>query len=117
LQSYFSLIFIGFTGKKICHAGPPIAYERMCGPMKGAIIGAIVYEGWAPNIEAAEKMAASGQIEYQPCHHYSAVGPMTGVLSPSFPVFVVENTAFKNKVYIASIRSSIRILDLLFKRF
>jgi hypothetical protein len=70
----------------------------MCGPMRGAIIGATIYEGWAKDPESAEKLAASGAIEFAPCHHYNAVGPMAGILSPSFPVAVVENTAFKNKV-------------------
>lgn len=89
----------GFTGKKICHAGPPISWEKMCGPMRGAIIGAIVYEGWAKDIASAEIMAGSGQVEFAPCHHYGAVGPMAGILSPSFPVAIVENKNGGNKAY------------------
>ena len=41
----------------ILHAGPPIAWDRMCGPMRGAVAGAIVLEGWAPDLETAVKMA------------------------------------------------------------
>jgi len=67
----------------ILHAGPPVAWENMCGPMQGAIVGAILYEGWAPSPQAAEKLAGSGEIAFAPCHHHGAVGPMAGIVSPS----------------------------------
>jgi hypothetical protein len=47
----------------------------MCGPMQGAVAGAIVFEGWARNLKAAEKLAASGGIAFHPNHKYGAVGP------------------------------------------
>ena len=31
----------------ILHAGPPLGWGRMCGPLRGAVCGAIVFEGWA----------------------------------------------------------------------
>ena len=40
-------------GRTILHAGPPIAWARMCGPMRGAAIGAILFEGWATTPEEA----------------------------------------------------------------
>jgi hypothetical protein len=80
-------------GRMLLHAGPPIAFTEMCGPMQGAICGAILFEGWAPDIDAARKLATSGQIAFAPCHDHGAVGPMSGVISPSMPVFVVENSA------------------------
>ena len=83
----------------ILHAGPPIEYERMCGPMRGAIAGAIVFEGWASDLEAAEAMAESGAITLMPNHHFDAVGPMTGLTTRSMPVMVVENRAFGNRAY------------------
>ncbi|MEM5775884.1 MAG: DUF1116 domain-containing protein, partial [Anaerolineaceae bacterium] len=87
-------------GKRtILHAGPPIGWQRMGGPMKGAIIGAILYEGWAATREEAEQYAAGGQITYAPCHHYGAVGPMAGVISPSMPVWIVENKVTGQKGY------------------
>ena len=89
----------GFSGKMILHAGPPISWDRMCGPMRGAIIGAIQYEGWAATEEEAEKMAASGEITYDPNHHHNAVGPMAGIISPSMPVFIMENRKFGNFSY------------------
>ena len=86
--------------RMLLHAGPPIAWERMSGPLKGAIIGAILYEGWANTSEEAEAMASRGKIIFEPCHHHQAVGPMAGVISPSMPVFIVENKTFKNKAYV-----------------
>src|SRR5439155_3580418 len=74
----------------LLHAGPPITWERMSGPLRGAIIGALLYEGLATDIAAAEQLAASGEIAFAPCHHYYAVGPMAGVTSASMPVQVIE---------------------------
>ena len=69
--------------------------------MRGAIAGAIVYEGWAPDLNEAEKLAASGTIEFHPNHHFDAVGPMTGMTTVSMPVFVIENARFGNRAYCA----------------
>jgi len=81
----------GLGPRHLLHAGPPIAWARMCGPMRGAVIGAILYEGWADTPDAAERLADGGGVTFAPCHHFGAVGPMAGVLSPSMPVFIVEN--------------------------
>jgi Protein of unknown function (DUF1116) len=89
----------GMTDRMILHAGPPIAWEAMCGPMQGAIIGAILYERWATSLEDARKLAGSGKITYAPCHHHQAVGPMAGVISPSMPVWIVENQNGGNRAY------------------
>ena len=89
----------GMSARMILHAGPPIEWERMCGPMQGAIVGAILYEGWASDPEAARALAASGKIALEPCHHHAAVGPMAGVTSPSMPVWIVRDTAHGNRVY------------------
>ncbi|MCX7962771.1 MAG: DUF1116 domain-containing protein [Burkholderiales bacterium] len=85
----------------VLHAGPPIDWARMCGPLRGAIAGAIVFEGWAPDLRAAARLAASGAIEFQPNHRFAAVGPMTGVTTGSMPVLVVENRAkgARNRAY------------------
>ena len=83
--------------RRILHSGPPIAWNDMCGPQQGAICGAILYEGWANSLEAAEALAGSGKIALEPCHKHGAVGPMAGITSPSMPVWVVENTAAKNR--------------------
>jgi len=79
------------TPTTILHAGPPIAWERMCGAMRGGIIGALLYEHLAGTPEEAEKLAASGAIRFAPCHSRDAVGPMAGIISASMPVMIVEN--------------------------
>ena len=84
---------LGLEERQLLHAGPPIEWDRMAGPVQGAVIGAILFEGWATTPEDATEMAASGRIGLSPCHHHGAVGPMAGVISPSMPVIVVENTA------------------------
>lgn len=78
-------------GRTLLHAGPPIAWERMCGPMRGALIGATLFEGWAETPEEAESQLDSGEITVDPCHHHGAVGPMAGVIAPSMPVFVATD--------------------------
>ena len=98
---------IGVAGKvlpnmaerMILHGGPPIAWEDMCGPMQGAIIGAILYEGWAKDTTGAGALASSGEIVFEPCHHHAAVGPMAGVISPSMPVWMVVNAAHGNQAF------------------
>ncbi len=81
------------SGPKLLHAGPPIAWASMCGPMKGALIGAVMYEGWAGTADEATALLARGHVGLEPCHHHGAVGPMSGVISPSMPVWVVEDPA------------------------
>jgi hypothetical protein len=78
----------------VLHAGPPLGWERMCGPLRGAVCGAIVFEGWADDLAAGEKLAASGAVKFAPNHHFGAVGPMTGITTKSMPLLVVENRAF-----------------------
>ena len=80
----------GMTRDTVLHAGPPIAWERMSGPMRGAIVGALMYEGLARDNDDAERLAASGGVRFDPCHHHAAVGPMAGATTASMPVLVVE---------------------------
>ncbi len=89
----------GMEKKRILHSGPPVAWDRMCGPTRGAIIGALMYEGLADTAGEAEMLASSGDIEYAPCHDHATVGPMAGIVSASMPVFVVRNEAFGNLAY------------------
>ncbi len=91
----------GMGERQLLHAGPPIGWERMSGPLRGAVIGAAIFEGWAEDEAAATAMAAGGEIDFAPCHHHASVGPMAGVTSPSMAVYRVENaehgnTAFSN---------------------
>ena len=89
----------GMKPNLLLHAGPPIAWNRMCGPMRGAVIGACIYERLASDPGDAEQLAASGGIEFAPCHEHRAVGPMAGIISASMPVFIVSNSAYGNTSY------------------
>ena len=89
----------GMTGKTILHAGPPIKWTKMSGPLKGAIIGALIYEGYAGDKEEAIKLAESEEICYSPCHHHNTVGPMAGVVSASMPVWILQNKTYGNYSY------------------
>lgn len=83
----------------VLHAGPPIAWERMSGPLRGAIIGGLIYEGLATDEDSAVKLVESGQIKFDSCHHHNAVGPMAGVTTASMPVWIIKNEAFGNYAY------------------
>ena len=83
----------------VMHAGPPITWDRMSGPLRGAVVGGLIYEGLAKTPEEAEKLAMSGEIEFDPCHHHQAVGPMAGVVTASMPVFIIENKTQGNFAY------------------
>jgi hypothetical protein len=65
----------GMHDRMILHAGPPIEWERMCGPTRGAVMGALIYEGLVQDEDQARLLAESGAIEFSPCHHHHAVGP------------------------------------------
>lgn len=79
------------NNRVLLHAGPPIEFENMTGPMQGSCIGAVLFEGWADNEEEARKLLESGEVKFSPCHHVNAVGPMGGITSGNMPVLVVEN--------------------------
>ena len=89
----------GMTKKTILHAGPPVTWDKMCGPVRGAVIGGLIYEGLAANKEEAEKLAASGEITFDSCHHHNAVGPMAGIVTYSMPVWKVVNKPSGNYAY------------------
>lgn len=82
---------LGLGGRIVLHAGPPISWERMCGPMRGGILAAILFERWASGPAEAVELAESGEVAFAPCHSRGGVGPMTGIISPSMPVIVIED--------------------------
>jgi hypothetical protein len=84
---------------KILHAGPPVAWDQMCGPMQGSIVGGILYERLAETPEQAFELAGSGAFEFAPCHSLDAVGPMAGIITPRMPLMVIENTKHGTRAY------------------
>src|SRR4051812_20453479 len=73
----------------------------MCGPMRGAVMGIAVFEGWAKDLDDAASIAAAGSFTFHPNHDFGAVGPMTGLTTRTQPVMVVENRTFGNRAYCA----------------
>jgi hypothetical protein len=90
---------LGLADRTLLHAGPPIEWERASGPMRGALIGACLFEGWADSEESAERMLAAGDITLDPCHHHRAVGPMAGVTSPSMWMWCLEDPVHGGKAF------------------
>ncbi len=107
LEGRPSIVGIGVAGEVVpgmrkdlvLHSGPPVTWERMCGPMRGAVVGGLIHEGLARDRKEAEALAASGGVRFEPCHHHDAVGPMAGVMTASMPVWILENSAFGNRAY------------------
>ncbi|MDP1715110.1 MAG: DUF1116 domain-containing protein [Anaerolineales bacterium] len=89
----------GMKDNLFLHAGPPIEWARMSGPLRGAIIGAMLFEGFAKSEAEATSMVERGEIEFDACHHHGTVGPMAGVTSASMKVYVVENVEHGNKSF------------------
>ena len=89
----------GMRPDLILHAGPPIEWPRMSGPLRGAVIGALLFEGLAADEAAAEAMAAGGEVQFEPCHHHAAVGPMAGVISASMAVYILEDLTYGGRAY------------------
>ncbi len=85
--------------RTLLHAGPPIAWSRMCGPMRGAVIGAVLLEGWARDAGTAEQLLDTGGVSLRPAHDAGAVGPMAGVVAPSMPVVIVEDARTRRRAY------------------
>ncbi len=92
-------VLVGMEKYTIGHAGPPLAWDEMCGPLQGAVLGAAVYEGLAETLEEAEKLVLDGKITFKPNHEMGAVGPMTGMITYSMPLWEVKNETFGNVAY------------------
>ena len=87
----------GFDQGMFLHAGPPVEWDDCSGPLRGALIGAMLYEGLADHPDAAVELGPS--LELSPCHHHRSVGPMAGVISSSMPVAVVADGAGTGVAY------------------
>lgn len=89
----------GMREDLLLHAGPPITWERASGPMRGALTGALIFEGKAKDEESARKLIESGEIKLDPCHHHQSAGPMAGVICPSMSVYILEDKKHNHKTY------------------
>ncbi len=91
--------FLRDNAKALLHAGPPRPWSTMCNAMKGAIVGMVLLEGWAQTVEEAYKLMDSGEVKTAANNEHSSVGPMSGIITPSFPVFVVHNKTYNNRSF------------------
>jgi len=90
---------LGLGPREFLHAGPPVDWADAAGPLRGALIGAMLYEGLATSVDEAERLGASGAIALAPCHSRGAVGPMAGVVSASMPMSVFEDSVYGRHAY------------------
>jgi hypothetical protein len=90
---------LGLKPREFLHAGPPVGWADASGPLRGALAGAIVYEGLAKDVDEAGRIAASGGVSLAPCHSRGTVGPMAGVVSASMPVSVIEDVEHGGRAY------------------
>jgi hypothetical protein len=84
----------------VLHAGPPLGWSRMCEPMQASVLCAVRYEGWAANDDAARGLIETGRVTLAPCHHWRAVGPMTGIITRSMPVLIVVDRARGTRAHV-----------------
>jgi hypothetical protein len=89
----------GMTDDLLLHAGPPIEWKRASGPLRGAVTGALLFEGRARDEAGAIDLIERGEVRLEPCHHHGAVGPMAGVISPSMKVYVVEDATHGHRTF------------------
>ncbi len=96
----------GLKDKMILHSGPPVNWEKMSGGQRGAMIGMVLFEGWADTEDEATNLLEGGEIIFEPCHHHQTVGSMAGTITKSLWVFVIENGAFGNRAFSRQVQDS-----------
>jgi hypothetical protein len=79
----------GLTGRSLLHAGPALHLPDACDPLRRSMRAAVVAEGWADDVEAADALLASGQVALRPANESGGVVPMAAVVGPTTPVWVV----------------------------
>jgi hypothetical protein len=83
---------LDLSAGEFLHAGPPVGWDRASGPLRGALIGAMLFEGLAETPEQAEAALVGGDgTTLDPCHHHRTVGPMAGVVSPGMWLFELRD--------------------------
>jgi hypothetical protein len=89
----------GMRPDLVLHAGPPVTWDRASGPLRGAVIGGLLFERLAATEAEAVALVERGEVRLEPCHHHAAVGPMAGVTTASMQVYVVEDRASGTRAY------------------
>jgi hypothetical protein len=81
----------GMSGRMLLHCGPAIEWDEVCDPLRRSMRAAAVAEGWAEDVDGADRLLADGRIRLEPAYRHDTVVPMASAIGPSAPVFVVEN--------------------------
>jgi len=81
----------GMRKNLFLHAGPPITWDRASEPLRGAIIGAVLFEGIASTKEEAIACIEKGLITLESNNDHYSVGPMAGLITPSMSVYIIED--------------------------
>jgi len=71
----------------------------MSGPLRGAVIGALIFEGRAADEAEAVALVEAGEVDFEPCHPDDCVGPMAGVISPSMAVYLVDDAVHGHRTF------------------
>src|SRR6185312_1343970 len=81
----------GIAGRTLLHCGPAIGFGQVCDPLRRSMRAAVVAEGWASDVEEAQRLLAGGDVALQPANFHQAVVPMASAIGPSAPVLVVAD--------------------------
>lgn len=79
----------GLAGRALRHAGPALDLAEACDPLRRSMRAAVVAEGWAADVDAADALLVSGEVALEPANQSGGVVPMAAVVGPSTPVWVV----------------------------
>jgi hypothetical protein len=78
------------SGRALLHPGPPLEVDRACDPLRRSMRAAVVAEGWADDVAAADALLVSGGIALLAANDHGTVLPMATVIGPGSPVWSVE---------------------------
>ena len=83
----------GMSGQMLLHCGPAIAWADVCDPLRRSMRATTVAEGWATDVEHADRLLSDGKVRLEPAYEHDTVLPMASTIGPTAPVFVVDNDA------------------------
>lgn len=85
--------------RMLLHAGPALDLAAAGDPLRRSMRAAVVAEGWAADVAAADRLLAAGDVTLSPANESGVVVPMATVMGPTTPVWVVENEAGGTRAY------------------
>lgn len=89
----------GMEGRRILTSGPVLPWSEYAGGQRAAIVGGVLYEGWATTEEEAIALLDRGEVVVGACQDHSCVGSLAGIYTPRMPVFVVEDRASGHRAF------------------